>query len=88
MLTLIEWMGCIMGLVGAALLAINARYSGYGFVCYLISNVLWISFGILTDEWAIVTMQMGFMLTSFVGIYHWFPAMKLWILSKNIYVIK
>ena len=48
MIDLIEWAGCITGLLGASLLAMNNRYSGWGFVLFLLSNVAWIVFGLLS----------------------------------------
>ena len=76
MLMLLEWLGCASGLLGAALLAINYRRSGYGFVAFLFSNACWIGYGTLTGSWGLVTMQLGFTVTSLVGIYRWFPALR------------
>lgn len=71
-LPLLEWVGAVSGLVGAALLAANGRYSGYGFVFFLGSNAAWFFYGTLTGTWGMVWMQLGFTLTSIVGIWRWF----------------
>lgn len=71
MLTIIEWMGCALGVLGAGLLAMNNRWSGYGFVLFLGSNVAWIVFGVLTGAMGLVTMQIVFTMTSMVGIWQW-----------------
>jgi len=68
---MLEWCGCITGLMGAALLAAHNRYSGWGFVLFLISNVAWIGFGLLTHATGMVVMQLGFTLTSALGVWNW-----------------
>jgi hypothetical protein len=67
----LEWFGCFLGVSGAALLALNNRWSGYGFVLFLASNAAWIGFGLLTSANGLVTMQVVFSLTSAVGIWQW-----------------
>jgi len=55
------------------LLALNIpAISGYGFVAFLASNVLWLWFGIQTRTWGLVAMQVGFTATSLLGLYRWF----------------
>ncbi|MBK3779855.1 hypothetical protein G3A43_06280 [Paraburkholderia aspalathi] len=67
----IEWLGALTGLVGSALLALHVVISGYGFVLFLISNLFWFWFGFRTRAWGMVTMQVGYTLTSVVGIVRW-----------------
>lgn len=66
-----EWAGCIFGVAGALLLALNNRYSGYGFVAFLASNAAWILYGILNGAYGMVTMQAVFTFTSLLGIWRW-----------------
>ena len=66
--SVVEWGGAVFGIVGAALVAMNNRYSGYGFVAFLASNACLITFGILTSAFGLVTMQIVFTGTSLVGI--------------------
>lgn len=68
---LLEWSGCAFGLLGAGLLALNTRLSGWGFVAFLVSNGLWIAFGLLTESPGLIVMQVGFTATSLLGIYRW-----------------
>jgi len=42
------WAGCAAGALGSLLLATKSRASGWGFVVYLVSNVAWISVGLVT----------------------------------------
>lgn len=71
MVHVLEWLGCIFGVTGAAYLARNSRWSGYGFIFFLASNVAWISFGIMTDAYSMLVMQCAFTITSLVGIRRW-----------------
>lgn len=71
----VEWGGAATGLLGAGLLALNhPSWSRWGFVAFLASNMMWISFGVATSAWGLVAMQVGFTATSLVGIYRWFIA--------------
>lgn len=71
MVTAMEWLGCLLGVLGAGILALNNRWSGYGFVLFLGSNAAWIAFGLLTGTMGLVTMQIVFTATSLVGIWQW-----------------
>ncbi|PIQ12148.1 MAG: hypothetical protein COW70_10945 [Hydrogenophilales bacterium CG18_big_fil_WC_8_21_14_2_50_58_12] len=77
MTEVIEWFGCITGVLGAAMLAANNRWSGYGFVLFLISNVAWIGFGIMSHAYGLVSMQGVFTITSVIGIWQWIIQPKL-----------
>jgi uncharacterized protein with PQ loop repeat len=68
----VEWAGAILGMFGSLLLALNVEISGYGFIAFLTSNVCWLVYGIRTRAWGLVTMQVGFTVTSITGIYNWF----------------
>jgi len=71
MIAIFEWVGCITGLCGASLLAMNNRYSGWGFVLFLVSNVAWVAFGLMSHAIGMVVMQLGFTATSLMGIWRW-----------------
>ncbi len=71
MMEILEWAGCATGLCGAAMLALNNRYSGWGFVLFLVSNVAWIFFGLLSHAAGMGVMQVGFTATSLMGIWKW-----------------
>ena len=63
-MTIMEWAGCVTELCGAALLAMNNQYSGWGFVLFLSSNVAWITYGLISHATGMVVMQLGFTVTS------------------------
>lgn len=67
-----EWAGMVTGLLGSAFLATNTNLSGYGFVPYLASNILWIYAGIRRHNLALVSMMACYTLVSLYGVYRWF----------------
>lgn len=67
----VEWIGAITGLSGALLLALNMNISGYGFICFLLSNIAWILFALRTKSYGLLTQQVGFSATSIIGIMRW-----------------
>ena len=68
---LLQWFGCVFGVMGALLLALNNRYSGWGFVAFLLSNVFWIVYGVITEAPGLIVMQLAFTATSLIGLYKW-----------------
>lgn len=74
---LLQWAGCVTGVLGSALLAWRSRWSGWGFVVYLFSNALWIVFGVMTNAPGLVVMQCVFTATSVLGVWQWLIAPRL-----------
>ena len=68
----LEWAGTATGLAGASFLALNVPWSGWGFVCFMFSNVFWATFAILRGYNGLLLLQAGFTVTSLIGIYRWF----------------
>lgn len=68
---IVEWVGSILGLAGAFLLAFNNSISGWGFVAFLLSNLCWIVFAVRQRAWGLLTMQAGFTASSVLGIVRW-----------------
>lgn len=66
----VEWAGCCSGLLGAFVLALNMPFSGWGWALFLLSNALWIIYGLITHARSIVLMQAGFACTSALGIFN------------------
>lgn len=67
----LQWMGCATALGGSLLLALNCRVSGWGFVLFLISNAFWLAFGFVVNAPGVVVMNLGFAVTSCMGIWKW-----------------
>lgn len=74
LLQLLQWIGCLTGILGSLLLAWRSRWSGWGFAVYILSNACWLSFGLLTETFGMVMMQLVFMATSVLGVWKWLLA--------------
>lgn len=74
---ILQWAGCITGVLGAGLLAFNNTRSGLGFVLFLFSSGFWMAFGIKTNAPGLVATQIFFIATSVFGIYRWLIASKM-----------
>lgn len=77
----IEMFSAALGLLGAALLASRSRWAGWAgwaFVAWLISNIGWIVFGAGNQHWFFIAQQIGFTVTSVLGIWTWLihPALR------------
>lgn len=68
-----EWIGCGFGLLGAALLALNCRVSRYGWLAFLAANAAMLVFAVDHAAYGLLAQQIGFSLTSILGIYRSFP---------------
>ncbi|MFW2354651.1 MULTISPECIES: hypothetical protein [unclassified Hydrogenophaga] len=64
-----EWSATVVSLLGAALLCVNTRISPWGFLIYLFANGLTIVFALLNGHHGLIVQQIGFAITSFVGVY-------------------
>ena len=76
MLIFLQWSGCATGVLSAFLMSLNHKHSRWAFVGYIISNVLWISFGIYTHAPGLVAMEILFTVINMVGINQWLMAPK------------
>ncbi|OAH97331.1 hypothetical protein A1353_23175 [Methylomonas methanica] len=70
LVAVVGWIGSALGLAGSLVLALNTSYSGYGFLAYLGSNFA-LYHGVKTRTWALVVMQIGFTVTSVLGLRNW-----------------
>lgn len=70
----VELISAALGLLGALLLAMRSRYAGWAFVAWMVSNIGWIVFGTGHQHWYLVAQQVGFSITSAIGIWKWLIA--------------
>lgn len=68
-LTALEWGGAATGLLGAFLLATHTRVSPYGWIAFLVANVLLAAFALGIERYGLLTQQLGFTATSLLGVY-------------------
>jgi len=70
---IVGWIAALFALLGSGLLAMNSvRWSRWGFVAFLASNSLWISWAFSTGAMHVLMQNIGFTLTSSYGAYRWF----------------
>ena len=69
---IIKWLlGTLFGIIGAVLLSQKTKYSKYGYIFFTISSLSWCYIGYLSDDMALVTMNMIFLLINCNGIWNW-----------------
>lgn len=74
----LEWSGCLVGLLGAALLATNTYISAFGWAMFLAANFLMMAFAHQIERYGLLVQQLGFTATSILGIFRAdFSALKL-----------
>lgn len=69
MIDSLEAFGAIFGLLGAFLLATHTGISRYGWLAFLLANLALIGFSIGIERYWLLAQQLGFMLTSLLGLY-------------------
>lgn len=68
----VGWIAAWFALLGSGLLAMNSvRWSRWGFVAFLASNSLWITWAFYTGATHVLMQNIGFTLTSSYGVYRW-----------------
>lgn len=67
----LECIGAVAGILGAALIASNTAFSGYGWIGFSISSVLLSGFAIYIRAWWMLSMQICFSITNAVGLWRW-----------------
>ena len=70
-MNLIELIAAMFGLSGTLLLATKSQWAGWGFVAFLGSNAGWLAFAWHQGHQFMFIQQVGFTLSSFIGIWKW-----------------
>ena len=65
----LDWVACSFALAGSLLLAVRCRVSAWGWVGFLLSNLAWIVYAIATGSPSLLAQNLGFTVTSLIGIY-------------------
>jgi hypothetical protein len=66
-----EWAGAFFGVLGALLVALQVRASGFGFLAYAMSSVCFMAFAIAGRHWGILAMNCIFLVLALLGFYRW-----------------
>lgn len=72
MIELLEAVGAVASILGSILLALNNRYSRWGWVMYFIANIVLIKYAITINAMWLLSMYLVFSMISVIGIYRWF----------------
>ena len=64
----LEWIGAILGLLGAFLLASHTSISRYGWIAYLGANVAMTAFAMAIGAYGLLLQQIGFTATTLLGL--------------------
>lgn len=70
-MTFTELFAAAFGLIGTLLLATRSRHAGWGFLCFLASNGGWLVFAWTHAHWPLFVQQLGFTVSSLLGIWVW-----------------
>lgn len=66
-----EWSGAAFGIIGAVAIALNVPWSKWGFVLFLVSNILIGTYAYAVDAQGVLLMQVVYGLINVVGLYRW-----------------
>lgn len=66
---LLQWPAMVASLIAAWLVASSSETRrGWGFWVFLASNALWIAWGVFTQGWALVALQVGLAIMNIRGL--------------------
>lgn len=67
----LEWSGTVLGLLAMGLLARHHRYTGWGFLAFLLSSVSWCVYGFLTQAYGLLVMHAAFVVIGGLDSLRW-----------------
>lgn len=67
-LSIAEWSGSALGLIGAFLVATHSRFSRLGWIAFILANLAMIVFALGHQHWGLLLQQSGFFGTSLLGL--------------------
>lgn len=70
-LPVLKWFATTVMLLGVLTLALNAPWSGWGWVVYLVGSSSWVAAGTIMREPSIVVVNVGAIVIQSVGIWRW-----------------
>ncbi len=70
-MTFVEWAGAAFGIIGAVMIALNVSCSRWGFVLFLISNILIGIYAVNAGADGVLAMQVVYGVINVVGLYRW-----------------
>ena len=70
-LMIAKWVGTVLGVGGAVLIALNIGAVVYGFMLFLISSLLWSAVAVAQREISLVALQGAYAIINVLGIVRW-----------------
>lgn len=70
-LVVVEIIAACCGLIGSLLLALKGESARWGWMFFMLSNVGWLAFSYGFGHWFLLVQQIGFSITSAIGIWKW-----------------
>lgn len=67
----LEWFGCVTGVIGALIIAVNKPWSRWGFILFLFSNAAWLAQGLLVKSGGMIVMQVAYAVVNAIGVWRW-----------------
>ncbi|OYZ03462.1 MAG: hypothetical protein B7Y42_00345 [Polaromonas sp. 28-63-22] len=67
----VEIFATTCGLFGSFVLACKGRHAQWGWVLFALSNIGWLAFGYGYGHWFFFIQQIGYSITSAIGIWKW-----------------
>jgi hypothetical protein len=69
----LDWVAAVTCILAALMVAANAgtRLTGYGFVVFTVSSVLWVAYGVLQHERGLIVQNAVLLVVNLVGIWRW-----------------
>lgn len=67
LITALEWGSCVMGLLGALVLATNTSISRWGWLAFFLANLCSVGFALGIERYGLMLQQLGFVATSLLG---------------------
>lgn len=71
-IVVIRWTGTFIGIAAAILIASNIDASKYAFVVFLVSSILWGIAAYSIKDYALLLLQVVFVIVDIYGIFRWF----------------
>lgn len=65
---ILEWLGAVLGLIGALLLTQKLKF---GFIIFSVFNLLWLALGIFRSEYGVAFLMLGYLVVNLRGYVKW-----------------
>ena len=73
MISVLNWTASLTGILGALMVSLNAgaRVTGYGFLVFSLSSLVWVVTGTAQQEIALVVQYLVLLAINLFGVYRW-----------------